>query len=127
MKKLNKKDYINLSIILSFFIIYIIVINLMGYTYGSTVDWISQHFRISEYLRNLFYSTHSLFPNFAFNLGGGQNIYYLSYHGLFNPIIILSCLFPFIKMVDYIIISYINGLIINFLVKLLLFQHLYSY
>ena len=105
MKKLNKKDYINLSIILSFFIIYIIVINLMGYTYGSTVDWISQHFRIPEYLRNLFYSTHSLFPNFAFNLGGGQNIYYLSYHGLFNPIIILSYLFPFIKMVDYIIIS----------------------
>ncbi len=105
MKKLNKKDYINLSIILSFFIIYIIVVNIMGYTYGSTVDWISQHFRIPEYLRNLFYSTHSLFPNFAFNLGGGQNIYYLSYHGLFNPIIMLSYLFPFIKMVDYIIIS----------------------
>ena len=113
MKKLNKKDYINLSIILSFFIIYIIVINLMGYTYGSTVDWISQHFRIPEYLRNLFYSTHSLFPNFAFNLGGGQNIYYLSYHGLFNPIIILSYLFPFIKMVDYIIISNILLVILS--------------
>ena len=105
MKKLNKKDYINLSIILSFFIIYIIIINFMGYTYGSSVDWISQHFRIPEYLRNLFYSTHSLFPNFSFNLGGGQNIYYLSYHGLFNPIIMLSYLFPFIKMADYIIIS----------------------
>ena len=113
MKKLNKKDYINLSIILSFFIIYIIVVNIMGYTYGSTVDWISQHFRIPEYLRNLFYSTHSLFPNFAFNLGGGQNIYYLSYHGLFNPIIILSYLFPFIKMVDYIIISNILLVILS--------------
>lgn len=113
MKKLNKKDYINLSIILSFFIIYIITINLMGYTYGSTVDWISQHFRIPEYLRNLFYNTHSLFPNFAFNLGGGQNIYYLSYHGLFNPIIILSYLFPFIKMIDYIIISNILLVILS--------------
>ncbi len=113
MKKLNKKDYINLSIILSFFIIYIIVVNVMGYTYGSTVDWISQHFRIPEYLRNLFYSTHSLFPNFAFNLGGGQNIYYLSYHGLFNPIIMLSYLFPFIKMVDYIIISNILLVILS--------------
>ena len=113
MKKLNKKDYINLSIILSFFIIYIITINLIGYTYGSTVDWISQHFRIPEYLRNLFYNTHSLFPNFAFNLGGGQNIYYLSYHGLFNPIIILSYLFPFIKMVDYIIISNILLVILS--------------
>lgn len=113
MKKLNKKDYINLSIILSFFIIYIIVVNVMGYTYGSTVDWISQHFRIPEYLRNLFYNTHSLFPNFAFNLGGGQNIYYLSYHGLFNPIIMLSYLFPFIKMVDYIIISNILLVILS--------------
>lgn len=113
MKKLNKKDYINLSIILSFFIIYIITVNLMGHTYGSTVDWISQHFRIPEYLRNLFYNTHSLFPNFALNLGGGQNIYYLSYHGLFNPIILLSYLFPFIKMVNYIIISNILLVILS--------------
>lgn len=113
MKKLKKNDLINIGIIITLFIIYILIIYKLGYIYGSEVDWISQHFRIPEYLRNLFYDTFNLFPNFAFNLGAGQNIYYLSYHGLFNPIVILSYLFPFIKMVDYIILINIILIILS--------------
>ena len=101
--KLKKKDYLNILIILSIFLLYLIVIYLKGYTLGSMVDWPSQHFTIPEYLRTLFYEKKALIPNFAFSLGGGQNIYYLTYHGLFNPLIILSYLLPFIKMSTYII------------------------
>ena len=73
--------------------------------FGSKIDWISQHSVLPDYFRQLFYETGNLFPNFAPNLGGGQNIYNFSYYGLYNPIILISYLFPFVEMSDYIIIS----------------------
>ena len=96
-----------------FAIIGIVILGLSkgSYLYGSTTDWITQHYPIPEYFRNLFYDTHNLFPNFAFHLGAGQNIYYLSYYGLFSPIILLSYLLPFISMQDYIIITTIISLL----------------
>ena len=42
---------------------------------GSQIDWISQHTVLAEYFRQRFYSTHEFFPQFASELGGGQNIY----------------------------------------------------
>ena len=48
---------------------------------GSRIDWISQHTAIADYFRRRFYSTHNLFPQFAAELGGGQNIYYFAYYG----------------------------------------------
>ncbi len=70
--------------------------------FGSKVDWISQHSVIPDYLRQQFYETGELFPEFAANMGGGQNIYHFSYYGLFNPVILISYLLPFVKMGDYI-------------------------
>ena len=110
---MNKKDIRNIIIILLVFISYVLITYLRGYTYISEVDFISQHFRISEYLRKLFYQTKDLFPNFAPHLGAGQNIFYLSYHSLFSPIILISYLFPFIKMSDYVIISNIILVILS--------------
>lgn len=69
--------------------------------FGSNVDWISQHSVIPDYFRQQFYETGELFPEFAANIGGGQNIYHFSYYGLFSPVILISYLFPFIKMGDY--------------------------
>ncbi|MDO4942310.1 MAG: YfhO family protein [Lachnospiraceae bacterium] len=69
--------------------------------FGSKVDWISQHSVLPEYFRRHFYETKKLFPEFALNIGGGQNIYHFSYYGLYSPIVLLSYLFPFIKMSDY--------------------------
>ncbi len=69
--------------------------------FGSRVDWISQHSVIPDYFRQQFYETGELFPEFAANIGGGQNIYNFSYYGLFHPLILLSYLFPSIKMGDY--------------------------
>lgn len=69
--------------------------------FGSAVDWISQHSVLPDYFRKQFYETGELFPEFAFHIGGGQNIYHFAYYGLLSPVILLSWLFPFVKMSDY--------------------------
>ncbi len=105
MKKNLKRDIlINIFFILTFTIIYLILTK-DGHLFASNVDFKYQHYLIPEYLRTMFYNTHDLLPDFALNLGGGQNIYYLSYYGLLNPIILISYLFPKIKMIDYLITS----------------------
>ena len=71
--------------------------------YGSKDDWASQHYAIPEYFRTLFYSTHNFFPSYAPNIGAGENIYALSYYGLYSPIIVLSYFLPFVPMSYYII------------------------
>lgn len=73
--------------------------------FGSKVDWISQHSVIPEYFRQQFYETGDFFPEFAPNIGGGQNIYNFSYYGLYSPVVLLSYLFPAVKMGDYIMMS----------------------
>lgn len=114
MKKFNKKDCLNILIITVLVLIYVILKTKgFQYVYGSTVDWDCQHWAIPEYFRNLFYSTGEILPNFAFNIGNGQNIFYLSYYGLLSPIILISYLLPFIKMVDYIQIISVLGIIIS--------------
>ena len=58
--------------------------------FGVKVDWLSQHSVLPDYFRRQFYDTGELFPEFAGSLGGGQNIYYFSYYGLYSPIYLLS-------------------------------------
>ncbi len=73
--------------------------------FGSKVDWISQHSVLPDYFRQQFYETGEIFPEFAANIGGGQNIYCFAYYGLYSPVILLSYFFPFVKMGDYMMIS----------------------
>lgn len=101
---MKKKDYIYIFLC-SLFVLLIYVVFSHNQIYGSSLDWGNQHFFIPEYFRTLFYETKDLFPDFAFNLGGGQNIYYFAYYGFLSPVIIFSYLFPFIAMMDYLIIS----------------------
>lgn len=84
-----------------------------GFIFGSKTDWINQHTIFPEYFRNQFYHTKKLFPNFAANIGAGQNIFNFSYYGLFNPIILISYLFPKIEMTTYLIISNITLFILS--------------
>lgn len=70
--------------------------------WGSTMDWNNQHILFPEYFRSRFYQTGQFFPNLAAELGSGQNIYAFTYYGLFNPILLLSYLLPFVPMIDYI-------------------------
>lgn len=69
--------------------------------FGAKVDWISQHSVLPDYFRKQFYDTGELFPEFALNIGGGQNIYHFAYYGLYSPILLFSYLLPFVKMSDY--------------------------
>ena len=102
MKKYNKWDYFNIFIcMVLFFIVYLFVLRKGIFFYGSTMDYANQHYMIPEYIRTLFYDTKDFFPSLALNLGMGQNIYNFSYYGLFNPYILFSYLFPFVRMVTY--------------------------
>ena len=113
MKKNNNKDIIYIfSLILLFLVILFSVVGLK-YVNGSTVDWDSQHVIFPEYFRNLFYKTGDLFPSFAFNIGAGENIYNFSYYGLLSPMVLISYIFPFVRMLDFIQIFMILLVIIS--------------
>ena len=89
--------------------------------YGSKADWSSQHYAVPEYFRTLFYATGELFPSYAPNTGGGENIFSLSYYGLFSPLMLPSYLFPSIPMGKYIIFtSVLAALLSEFELYLLL-------
>ncbi len=79
--------------------------------FGAKVDWLGQHSVFPEYFRQLFYETGDFFPEFAGNIGGGQNIYNFSYYGLYNPIVLFAYLLPFVKMSDYLMAACIAGLL----------------
>ena len=73
-----------------------------GYLAGSETDWLSQHIVFPEYFRQRFYETGNLFPDFAMEIGAGQNIYNFGYYGLYNPLYLLSFLLPFVDMAVYV-------------------------
>lgn len=90
------------SIIIIYGLILISLFKGYNHLYGSTTDWISQHSVLPEYFRSMFYETGRFVPNFAFNLGAGQNIYNYAYYGLLSPVILISYLLPFVSMTTYI-------------------------
>lgn len=98
----KKKDFDYRYILICFFaLLFLISMMKKGSYFGSSVDWYNQHIKFPEYFRTLFYSSGNFFPSFAFQLGGGQNIYNFSYYGLYSPLLIFSYLVPFVKMIDY--------------------------
>lgn len=104
MKKIRSKDRRKILFPLILIVIPVIVYLLKvsgGFLAGSKVDWLSQHSVFPEYFRQRFYDTGNFFPDFAMELGAGQNIYNFAYYGLYNPLYLLSYLLPFVKMTDY--------------------------
>lgn len=112
-KNINKQTKIHIALLILFCIIQIIVITKFQFVFGSNVDWMKQHIVFPDYFRKLFYQTGNLFPNFAPHLGAGQNIFYFAYYGLYNPIIMISYLLPFVPMDIYIMISSIICVILS--------------
>lgn len=110
MKKKLDKNYIVLIVVTLFIIFFCLG---FGNLYGSTTDWLIQHSVFPEYFRTLFYETGDLFPDFAPNIGAGQNIFHFSYYGLFNPVYMISYLFPFIEMTDYLMFISILSIIVS--------------
>ncbi len=113
MIKLKRADYINFGILFVILISICLFITHGEFVYGSKIDWYVQHYTFAEYFRNLFYETHDLFPDFAMNIGGGQNIYYFAYYGFLSPIILLSYFLPSVPMYDYVIFSSIMVILLS--------------
>jgi len=110
---MTKRDYFNI-IVLS--LLFLLVVNLITddiYLYGSTLDWNNQHYNFADYFRLLFYETKDILPDFAFNIGGGQNIYNFSYYGLLNPIFLISYFLPFISMQTYLMYAMLVVVILS--------------
>lgn len=114
-RRLDRRDHKILFAAAIFYIVCIAVYTrFFSQTFGSTLDWSNQHFAIPDLLRKQFYETGELFPSFAPNIGAGENIYVLSYYGLYSPVIMLSYLLPFVSMAVYIqvssaVLAYLGG------------------
>ena len=102
---MKKKDYLFLSGLSLLLLATVCTVLLMGYQYGSSIDWFKQHVTFASQFRQNFYETGNFFPDINWNNGCGINIFSVSYYGLLNPIILLSYLFPFIPMNLFIIFS----------------------
>lgn len=122
MKKLNKKDYIYLSISIISFILLVFLVTDSTFLYASSSN--QEYITYANYFRNLFYDTKDLFPDFALSINNGINIYNLVEYGFLNPIILISYLLPFISMSNYIIVSTILLTIIS---TILLYKFLYNH
>lgn len=107
-KKQDLNYILILNIMFAALVISIMMIN-GSMVWGSETDWLNQHFTIPEYFRTRFYDTGDLFPDFALQLGGGQNIYNFAYYGLMNPLYLPAYLMPWVTMAEYIqVISLIS-------------------
>lgn len=113
----KKKDIVYILLLACMVVMMVLALSLIVYTkgkvYGSDGDWLSQHYTFANYIRENFYETKSLFPDFTMNLGAGQSFTQLIYYGLLRPEIILSFLFPFINMKTYLMISSISLMLLS--------------
>ncbi len=100
----SKRDIIWISLIVVLVLSMVYILTGSEYLFGSTTDYINQHIVFADYFRELFYETGNLFPDFMPHIGSGQNIYYASYYGLLNPLVMISYLVPFVSMVNYFMI-----------------------
>ena len=67
---MKKKDYINILIILVLSLAIIVFVTGFSNLFGSDTDWVNQHTVFPEYMRNNFYETGNLIPNFSMNYVG---------------------------------------------------------
>ena len=121
MQRLNKKDIIYLTISIVSFILLVLLVTDSTFLYASSTN--IEYINISNYLRNTFYETKDLIPDFALSINNGINIYNLVDYGLLNPIVILSYLLPFVSMTNYIILSTI---ILTIIGTILLYKFLHN-
>lgn len=105
LHKLSRKDYLFLGGVIVFILLIIGILTRGQYVYGSKVDWVNQHSVLPDYFRQHFYETKKLMPDFAFDLGAGQNIYNFAYYGFLNPITLISYFLPWVSMGTYVMVS----------------------
>ncbi len=99
--KINKKDIKVIAGYAIFLLVLFLSLTINNKLFGSTMDYESQHQVFPDLFRQMFYQTFDFLPDYMMNVGGGQNIYTISYYGLLNPLLALSYLLPFVKMQHY--------------------------
>lgn len=122
-------DRTAVAVIFSIFAVLVfvtIIIMHKGIVWGSNTDWKSQHFPIPEYFRMRFYETHDIFPDFALQLGSGQNIYNFGYYGIANPLYLPAYALPFVPMSIYIEVLSLSTVIISALMSYKFFKGHFS-
>lgn len=110
---MRKKQFYPIIFLTCLTLVMVLIITPSSNIFGATTDWLSQHVNLADYIRNTILESKSLFPDFAFNIGGGQNIYNMSYYGLFRPDVLIGCLIPGVAMKDIIITYMIINLVIS--------------
>lgn len=84
-----------------------------GHILGFGGDWFLQSVSFYEYFRDLLYETGDFFPNLAPHIGGGQNIYYIAYYGLFSPYLLLFYCLPFVRAGDFLMVTGVINIIVS--------------
>lgn len=72
--------------------------------FGSNVDWLNQHVRIAQHIRDACYAQETLLPDYS-SLGGGSNMFMFAYYGILRLDILISLLLPHVEM-QTILIAY---------------------
>jgi len=111
IKQYENLFYMLIIILASLIVLFAVTQN--KYIFGAYGDWFFQSVTFLEYFRDLFYETGELFPNLALHIGGGQNIYYFSYYGLFSPCYFLFCLIPKISAGNFVMVSSFLNIILS--------------
>lgn len=110
-RRILKEDNITTLAVLMIGIVFsILVFNFLKLEnngiFGGNGDWQYQDIVFIDFLRQNFWNTGELFPNFSLLLGSGINFADLSYYGVMRPEVLLSYLFPSISSYNWVIISY---------------------
>jgi Bacterial membrane protein YfhO. len=124
IRSLRKRDVAVLGGITAALLIAIFVMTGTTNLYGSIIDWVSQHSVLPEYYRQTFYETGEFLPEFALQLGGGQNAYYFGYYGFLNPVYLPSYLMPGVSMVTYLQFASVVMLIASVWLGFLWLRHI---
>ncbi len=125
----RRPDLVSAVVITGAFL-FVVVFNLFilrrGVVWGSDMDWSSQHFMIPEYLRTRFLETGDHRPDFAMQLGGGQNIYNLAYYGMANPLYLPAYFMPSVNMALYVQVVSMAGILVSALMSYYFFRRHFS-
>ena len=125
----RRPDLFSVSVITGAFL-FVVVLNLFvlrhGVVWGSDMDWSSQHFMIPEYLRMRFFGTGDHHPDFAIQLGGGQNIYNFAYYGIANPLYLPAYFMPSVNMAVYVQAISMAGILVSALMSYYFFKRHFS-
>ena len=115
---MTRKKYFFPVLLTGLFILFILTVVPKDTFYGSYTDWLSQHVRLAETIRDTCIEQKTLVPAFL-PLGSGSNGYQFSYYGYLRPDIVIGCLLPSVPMV-YLLIGY---MLAGYLCSVLLFYY----